>query len=59
MNCNKKHSNALGDNFKTLSLEEMKNLNYGDHVFIQGNCGHFLTVKVNGKPFAFWSLMAT
>ena len=52
MTCTKKHTNSLEGNYRTLTLEEKKQLGTypaPSHVYIQGQCGHFLTVKVNGK----------
>ena len=45
------HENALPeDKAQELTLEEIKALKSGDHVYIRGVCGHLLPVKVNGKP---------
>jgi hypothetical protein len=49
MNCNKKHTNDLRGNFRVLSLDEKKNLTWNSTIYIQGNCGCFRTVRVNGK----------
>jgi hypothetical protein len=47
MTCQLKHSNALVGEYHVLSLAEKKNLQYST-VYIQGKCGCFLKVKVNG-----------
>jgi hypothetical protein len=46
--CDKKHSNALIGNYRTLTLEEKKNIQFSE-VFIQADCGCFLRVKINGQ----------
>ena len=37
-------------NFRVMTLEEMKNLSYGDHVYFEDNHGNFKMCKVNGNP---------
>jgi hypothetical protein len=47
--CNKNHSNKLSGDGRILTLDELKNISHS-HVYIQGNCGCFLKVAINGKP---------
>jgi len=47
--CNRKHSNSINPSeAKKLSLDEMKAVS--GEVYIQGQCGCYCRVKVNGKP---------
>jgi hypothetical protein len=48
MVCNKKHSNVLIGDGRILTLNELKNLTHSE-VYIQGKCGHFLKVRINGQ----------
>jgi len=47
--CTRKHSNSINPSeARKLSLDEMKNVS--GEVYIQGQCGCYCRVKVNGKP---------
>ena len=49
MLCTRNHTNSINPaEAKKLSLDEMKNVS--GHVYIQGQCGCYCRVKVNGKP---------
>lgn len=48
--CNKKHTNKLCGDGRTLDILSKKSLVVGVHVYARAKCGCFLRVKVNGKP---------
>jgi len=48
--CGAKHSNSIAlKDSRALTLNQKKKLKYGDEVYLEGNCGHFLRARVNGK----------
>ena len=48
--CDKKHGNELKGDFKVLSLQEKKDLLGHNVVYIQGDCGCFRRIAINGRP---------
>jgi len=49
--CTKNHTNAVKrEDVKLLTLEEKKQLQYGDHCYTEALCGCLLRFKVNGQP---------
>ena len=51
MECSIRHSNSLPrEKAQALSLEELRQLHPGDHIYIMGLCDCLLRVKVNGQP---------
>ena len=49
--CDRKHSQSIKiEDARKLTLTEMQSPNIPSHVYIQGQCGCYCIVKVNGKP---------
>lgn len=53
MTCTRKHSNSISfEEARVVTLDELKSGAFS-HVYLVGNCGHLMKVKINGKAITW------